>query len=199
MYKEYNDQELIYLIGENNEEATNIIYDKYKSIIDIKVRKYLVQSKKVGLEYNDLFQEGMLGLSEAIKCYKGKKDTQFSSFANLCIDRQLYSAFIRANRKKHSALNESFSLDFTFEEDGKSLIDFLFDKNSDPSIKFDDKEFKNELMLFIKDNLTQLERNVLNLRLKGFEYKEIAKMLNKSYKSIDSAIQRIRIKIKKLY
>ena len=28
--KEYNDQELMYLIKENNESALNILYEKYK-------------------------------------------------------------------------------------------------------------------------------------------------------------------------
>jgi DNA-directed RNA polymerase specialized sigma24 family protein len=37
---------------------------------------------------------------------------------------------------------------------------------------------------------------VLSLRLKNFDYKEIALKLNKSYKSIDSALQRVKNKIK---
>ena len=40
MYDDYNDQELLYLICESNEDATNILYDKYKKIIDMKVNKY---------------------------------------------------------------------------------------------------------------------------------------------------------------
>ena len=30
MYDDYNDQELLYLICESNEDATNILYDKYQ-------------------------------------------------------------------------------------------------------------------------------------------------------------------------
>lgn len=196
MYKEYEDQELIYLIAESSEEASDILYKKYKNLINLKVKKYLAQAKKVGLEYNDLFQEGMLGLNEAINDYKDMKNTKFSSFANLCIDRQLYTALAKAGRKKHSLLNDSFSLDFTNEDDDKPLMNFLFDKTNDPSIKFDDKESQKYLIKFLKDNLTPLEKSVLSLRIKGYEYKEIAQILNKSYKSIDSALQRIRNKIK---
>lgn len=196
MYKDYNDQELIYLIGERNEEASDILYNKYKNLINLKVKKYVNKAKKVGLEYNDLFQEGMLGLSEAIKCYKDIKNTKFSSFANLCIDRQLYSAIVRADRKKHTILNESYSLDFETVEDGKSLLDFLFDKNSDPSLKIEYSESKKYLLNYLDSNLTELEKKVLELRIKGYEYKEIANKLDKSYKSVDSALQRIRNKIK---
>ena len=31
--KEYNDQELMYLIKENNESALNILYEKYKEVV----------------------------------------------------------------------------------------------------------------------------------------------------------------------
>lgn len=198
MYKDYNDQELIYLIGENSEEATKILYDKYNYLINIKVKKYLVLGKKMGLDYNDLFQEGMLGLSEAIKGYKDGKATKFSSFANLCIDRQLYSTLARAGRKKHTILNESFSLDSSPEDDEKPLIKFLFDKSSDPSLKFENNESKSNLIFELNNNLTPLEKDVLDLRIKGFEYKEISKKLNKSYKSVDSSLQRIRLKLKKI-
>ena len=198
MYKEYNDQELIYLIGENSEEATKILYDKYNYLINMKVKKYLVQGRKMGLEYNDLFQEGMLGLSEAIKGYKDGKETKFSSFANLCIDRQLYSTLARAGRKKHTILNESVSLDTSPEDDEKPLIKFLFDKTSDPSLKFENNESKRNLINELNDTLTPLEKDVLGLRIKGFEYKEISEKLNKTYKSVDSSLQRIKLKLKKL-
>ncbi len=196
MYKDYDDQELIYLIAESNESASNILYKKYEGLISLKAKKYLNLAKRYGLEYNDMFQEGMVGLSEAIRCYKEQKDTKFSSFANLCIDRQIYSALSKASRKKHTLLNESFSLDLTIEDDGKPLIDFLFDKDSDPSIKLENEENRKNLMEYLNNNLTGLEKNVLNLRLNGFEYKEISLLLNKSYKSIDSSLQRVRIKLK---
>ncbi len=196
MYKDFDDQELVYLIGENNEAANNILYKKYERLISLKSKKYLNLAKRYGLEYNDIFQEGMVGLSEAIRCYKEQKETKFSSFANLCIDRQIYSTLSKASRKKHTLLNESFSLDFTIEEDGKPLMEFLFDKNSDPSIKFENEENRKSLMEYLNANLTDLEKNVLNLRLNGFEYKEISVLLNKSYKSIDSSLQRVRLKLK---
>ena len=75
-------------------------------------------------------------------------------------------------------------------------MDFLFDKNSDPSIKFDNGEAKRDLIEFLCNNLTSLEKQVIDLRIKGFEYKEMSKILNRSYKSIDSALQRIRKKVK---
>jgi RNA polymerase sporulation-specific sigma factor len=198
MYKDYNDQELLYLVGESSEEATDILYDKYKEKVSIKVKKYISYAKKMGLEYNDLFQEGMVGLSKAIKSYSEQKDTIFSTFANLCIDRQIFSALAKARRKKHEFLNESLSLDFVIDDDGKTLLDCLFDSGSDPSLKLENDEKRKALYENLDNELTSLEKSVFDLKVAGFEYKEISKILNKSYKSIDSTLQRIRIKVKKL-
>lgn len=197
MYKEYNDQELIYLIAENNEDASNILYNKYKDIVNMKAKKYMVYASKVGIEYKDLVQEGMVGLSEAIKCYSDHKDTGFATFANICIDREILSILKKMGRKKYSSLNDSLSLDYKIDNSGKTLMDILYDYASDPSIKIDKEEKLKELYERLYKELSPFEKNVFDLKMCGFEYKEIGNLLNKSYKSIDSALQRIRVKVRK--
>ena len=198
MYNDYNDQELLYLICESSEDASNILYNKYKGIIDIKVNKYKNLGKKVGLEYNDLFQEGMVGLSEAIKNYKDNRDTKFASFANVCIERQILSVLSSAQRKKHSFLNDSCSLDSSIDENGRTLLDVLLDDTFDPSIKVENDEERELLYNSIYKEMSDFERNVFDLKVLGLEYKEIAALLDKSYKSVDSALQRIKGKVKKV-
>lgn len=198
MYDDYNDQELLYLICESSEDATNILYDKYKSVIDMKVSKYKNFGKKVGLEYNDLFQEGMVGLTEAIRSYKDNRDTKFASFANVCIERQILSVLTTAKRKKHSFLNDSCSLDTSIDENGRTLLDVLFDDTFDPSLKVENDEAKEILYNSIYKEMSDFEKSVFDLKVIGLEYKEIAALLDKSYKSVDSALQRIRSKVKKV-
>lgn len=198
MYNELDDYELIYLVGENNENATNILYEKYKVVIELKAKKYLKYGKKLGLDYSDLFQEGMLGLSEAIKSFNDNKNAQFKTFANLCIERQIFSLLKKASRKKHALLNDSISLDEKINEDDNTLLDVIFEKGTDPKELIEYKDNKNELFNKIEKDLTDLEKEVLYLKMNGFDYKEISQLLNKSYKSIDSAIQRIRVKVRKI-
>ena len=50
----------------------------------------------------------------------------------------------------------------------------------------------------INKDLTKLEQEVFHLKLKGYDYKEIAKRLNKSPKAVDNTIQRIKVKIKNI-
>jgi RNA polymerase sporulation-specific sigma factor len=198
-YEEYNDFELLYLTCSENEAAYDMLYKKYKPLVEIKAKKQLYCVKNRGLDLNDLVQEGMIGLSEAIRDFKTQKDVKFSTFANMCIERQINTAITKANRDKHRLLNESLSLDDKVSDGDKALIDTIFDKrDSDPSNYIVSMESKQEMYSKISSMLTPFEMEVLSLRLKSFDYKEIATRLNKSYKSIDSATQRIKAKLKSL-
>ena len=84
-YKTLNDNELVYLCNENNEEATNILIDKYKSSILSILREYLKEYNVVGIEVADLYQEGLIGLIHAIDSFDEKKDVTFYTYANACI------------------------------------------------------------------------------------------------------------------
>ena len=63
---EYNDFELVSLIRENNEEAREILYNKYKPIIVKKSTDQIYKLGSYGMEINDLIQEGYIGLDNAI-------------------------------------------------------------------------------------------------------------------------------------
>ena len=60
-----------------------------------------------------------------------------------------------------------------------------------------DLETQENLLNKVKNNLTEFEEQVFELHISGFKYKEIAEMLDKTPKSIDNTIQRIKTKIKK--
>lgn len=60
------------------------------------------------------------------------------------------------------------------------------------------KERKQEIIKLAEDELTGLEQQVFELKINGFEYKEIALILDKDVKSIDNALQRIKLKLKRI-
>jgi len=140
----------------------------------------------------------MIGLSEAIKGFNDQKEAKFSTFANLCIERQIFTALKKASRKKHDVLNSSLSLDSTYNDDNTSLIDFILDTSKEPAIYIEDEETRENLYNEIIKTLTDLEKDVLILKINNFNYKEIGELLNKSYKSIDSTLQRIKTKVLKI-
>lgn len=197
MYDDYNDNELIYLFYDFNEEANRILHEKYYKIIKIKVAKYRALAKRIGLDTCDLMQEGLLGLEEAINSYRDNKDMKFSSFANMCIERQILSVVNYHSRKKHTFLNDSCSIDAE-DEKGRTMLDYSLKSDIDPLMMMEKEEEKNSIYDLMTKDLSKLEKEVFELKLNGLDYREIARLLNKSYKSIDSALQRIRVKLKKI-
>lgn len=195
-YKEENDSELIYLVSENNDEAKELLFKKYKPIIEIKASKYKNFVESNGYDYNDLVQEGMIGLSQAIRDFSEAKNVKFVSFANLCIDRQMSSFIRNISREKHKILNNSISIDTSTNTAGRPLIELLLDnKNINPEDSFIEMESKEELYRKIDKMLSDQERDVFYLRIQGFTYKEISLLLNITEKSVSGTIERIKIKI----
>ena len=47
----------------------------------------------------------------------------------------------------------------------------------------------------MNDKLSAFEREVLQLYLSGFSYRDIIDKLNVSYKSVDNALNRVKVKL----
>ena len=196
MYKDHNDYELLYLVSENNEDAKEIFFDKYKSIVELKAKKLYPYVMNKGYELNDLIQEGMIGLSQAINDYKEQKNVQFSTFASICIERQIMTFVRDVNRQKHKILNDSLSIDSTIDKKGRPLTEIAFDeKNRNPEDSLIELDEEVEMLDITISVLTDKEYEVFELRLQGFSYQEMALLLNTTRKSIDGTISRIKSKI----
>ena len=198
-YRDWNDYELISLAQEHNEDAVNILHEKYQPLINKKSRKFFKYLQNKGVELSDLIQECTIGFEEAIQNFNSSEDVSFYTFANVCMDRQLMSELTRQNRDKYKFLNEAVPLETINEDnDTSNLIDFIQDNTNNPELGLlFDEEFK-ELYAKISKQLTELEECVFKLKLQAFSYKEIADILDKDEKSIDNAIQRIKTKIKNM-
>ena len=70
---------------------------------------------------------------------------------------------------------------------------------SSPEQQFIDREEEQERLERINRRLSLFERKVLKLYLDGYSYQEIGVRLNKSAKSVDNAVQRIRRKVEAYY
>lgn len=188
-YNDFNDYELLSYISENIEEANDIILKKYYPLVTSLASKMYNYASNCGIDKVDLIQEGMVGLTNAINTFKDQKDTSFYTYAKTCVERNLISFLISANRKKHQILNESVSYD-----NPDLIIDKILKDDSDPLDIMINKSEEELIENKIKNKLTSFEYQVFELMLSGFKYKEIADILDKDIKSIDNAIQRIRTK-----
>lgn len=194
-YDDINDYEVLSIVADN-EEATELLFNKYKPLIIGLAKKVYGMAQNTGFDLNDLIQEGMIGFSTAINTFDESKDATFFTYAKTCIERRLYSLIKSANRFKHQILNESYSVE-DLANDNKSLENLLEDSTSNPENKLIDNENAKELIRNIQTQLTSLESAVFELKISGFTYREIAEILGKDSKSIDNAISRIKAKVQK--
>lgn len=198
-YRDYNDFELLSYVSEQNEEANEVLFEKYRPLIVATANRLYYYCKNTGLELNDLIQEGMLGLNLAITSFDNDKETSFYTYAKKCIERKIISLIVGAHRLKHKFLNESLSFELS-DEGCETYISEknLGDNSYNPESILLNSESAEELIKEVNKQLTDFEIQVFELKLNGFDYKEIAEILDKDTKSIDNALQRIKSKLKKI-
>lgn len=197
-YRELNDNELVYLCAENNEEAMNLIVNKYKNCILMILKEYLKEYNIIGVEVADLYQEGLIGLMHAIHSYNSTRDVLFYTYANACIRTSLMSAIRQTFRQKNRILNYSYSLDKIFEDSGDNFYEILKDESYEPNKLLLNSEEESELINKLKDKLSKSELAIFELRLKGLSNGEIASLIDKDTKYIENSLFRIKRKYKEL-
>lgn len=198
-YDRMTDEQLLCDYKKGNQEIMDYLMVKYKSMVRKKARAMYL----LGGENEDLIQEGMIGLIKAVRDFDLTQKTSFSSFAELCVSRQMYSAIEASNRKKHLPLNSYVSLYEDSEQVGEGrslpLIDTIkSSKENDPEVLYFGKEYTEAFAEQLKELLSPLENHVLYLHLMGTDYRTIAELLGKSPKSVDNALQRIKTKAQKI-
>jgi RNA polymerase sporulation-specific sigma factor len=191
------DVELVERSRNGDERALEALISRYRNFARSKARSYFL----AGSDKEDVVQEGMIGLYKAIRDFDLKQETPFRAFAELCISRQILTAIKTANRQKHQPLNSSLSLDapaYGDEQGDRSVGDNLqASPLMDPAEMVISAEEIEAIRDSMRDNLTELESDVLRLYMDGKSYEEIAGALGNHVKSIDNALQRIKRKLQR--
>ncbi len=191
-YMEFTDEELVERIRRQDPAAMDYLLDKYRNMVKRETREIYI----IGADSEDLMQEGMIGLFKAIRDYNEDKNCSFHTFASLCVKRQICTAVTTSNRKKHYPLNHYISFYSQDEETNSSVMDVLAAaENSNPEANLLMQEQMGGLVNKMDTLLSKYERRVLELYLDGLSYGKIAEELDKTEKSVDNAIQRIRRKM----
>ena len=195
--KEYPDNELLYLVSEKNEDAINLLYEKYKYIVDITVNKYIRSAYALNVDMDELYQEAYVGYADAIKSYNDDKKMQLRSFISLCVERRLQNFIRRNNTSKIKVLKEAYSFDNEIGDD-LTLADIVGDNRNNPEVIKEEKESLKKLRESIDAVLNSSEKEVFKLLLNDFSYEDIAAILGINLKKVYNIVYRIRAKIKDL-
>lgn len=187
---------LIVKAKQHNQEAMEELLRVFKPKVIAISREYFL----VGAEFDDLIQEGMIGLYKAINVYDETKNHNFSAFASLCIHRQLQNAVKNANRKKNTPLNSYLPIKYydgsSSSEEDNVLKLVIVDDNSDIEKNYIDKEMNTVVISKVKDILTDEQFEILKQFLNGDSYSAIAKQTEMTAKQIDNMLQAIKKKLR---
>ncbi len=200
--KRMDDSEILDIIhsdSPDSETALDFFMEKYKSLVLHQARSLFL----VGADKDDLLQEGMIGLYKAVREYNTDKSASFYSFAKTTVYHQMCNAITASTRQKNQPLNEYVSFYAPlpaepWDSGTASLIDTMEASGvSNPEDFIIDKENVSMIEYGLGKLLSPFEKSVYNLYVTGLDYKQIGNKLNRSQKSIDNALQRIRGKLTK--
>ena len=187
-YDDRTSQDLAQTATNGDPAAEEALVSEYSQLVRACARPYFL----AGGDGEDLIQEGMLGLLSAVRTFDPAKGVKFSTYAEFCVRRRIYSAIRAASGYKHTPLNSYISLESQqLDENSTQSAYFL----RDPEDFVIARESVGEVEKLLYGSLSRFESAVLELYLEGMSYKDMAARIGKSSKSVDNAVQRIRRKL----
>ena len=193
-YQKAPSEDLALLAKDGDKKAEEEIISRYIPLVHKIANKYFIR----GGDKDDLVQDGMIGVWDAIKGYDEIRNGDFTKYLGMAIDNRLKVSVRADNTGKNSIINQATSMDTQIdngEGEGRTLGDTLGSKG--PSIEEDylGREGARKLMDFMK-SLPSKERDVIFRFVNGSNLREIAADTGMSYKSVENALMRARNKIK---
>ncbi len=192
------DLELIQRIRAEDEEARDLLVVKYVPMVKYIIRNYYSSF----LDFEDLLQEGLIGLLSAIEEYRPEEyDVKFSTFAYICIIRRVYNVIKHTSGNKHRLLNEATSLQAPVGADeNRTIMDFVSDGayQVDPELILEERLINEIIGRVLKNHLSLLEYAVITRFLQGYTASEIEQEMGVGLKVIDNARTRVKAKLRRI-
>lgn len=178
------DVQLARLAASGDNDAFEEIAGRYAGLLECIASGFKVD----GFDMNDLMQEALLVLYSVCRTYDEKNGASFKNYLSVCAKRRFISILRRQNSqvKKTAGVVSYESLDNICERE---------DPRQNPEQRVYDRERFKELLERLQNELSDMERNVLTLRVAGMSYSQIAEKLGISEKSVENALARLRRKL----
>lgn len=172
MYK-HNDYELINLIREGNQDALEIMFEKYKPLLYKTIHKFNLM-----YDVEDMYQEGLLMLYKSIRFFDFDNGKTFTRYFQLNLTRKFVS--IVTKRVRRSEIMEK-------------NIHYIYEQNR---VKVDKNPMTDIYLEEIEKILTKNEFLVYTLReLNNFSVQFITENYELSEKTVYNSVYRAKKKI----
>jgi RNA polymerase sporulation-specific sigma factor len=173
-FRNYNDFEIIDLINQGNEEALELMFEKYKYLVAKKISHFNLTD-----EFDDCFQEGMIVLYKSVRKFNDSHNKSFTRYFETNLEHHFIS-IVRSRRRRIRFMTEKLPrlVEYEVEEKEREI--------------YTPAEIESALAL-----LSEFERAVFQARfIEGKDVNETALQTGSTVKKVYNAADRIRKKIK---
>lgn len=179
-----DDIQLIERIRKGDVNAVEELMEKYKALVNKLSRVFFVK----GEDIEDIAQEGMIALYNAVLTYDAASNIAFSTYATSCIRNRIMDCSRHSKRNKNKPLTDSVPISVL---DDRKIAE---QSPEDIAIRAEDDR---RLRAIIEKGLTATEKQILDKYYEGMSYREIADEIGKNTKYVDNVLQKIKRKLKK--
>lgn len=196
-----SDYELIYYVRQNDEEYQSLLIQRYHRTIWAIIHSLVPSPKPSYIDLDDLYQEGMIGLLEAVNNYKENMDASFGTFARVCVEREIRSLLRKYRSGSYSLLSNAVSLDMSVSEDENIVLmdTVACTKNDFNPVYATYVSWAQDQVPLIRKILSDLEWKVYQMHCLGYSYREISEAVSCSEKDVDNILQKIKKKLPTLF
>lgn len=188
------DYEYIYMFRQGSEEARKYIIKKFDRLLWKTSFNLYASQRPQGIQVIDLYQEGIVGLIEAVFCFREDMEVGFAHYVSICVETHIRSALRKCRSNSYRLLDTSNSLDMNVAEDN-SLTRYdvigIDDPRLDPAYQAMLSEGR-VLLNKVLGGISVEERSIYDLWIEGYSYREIADKCNSTSKFVDNTLQKIK-------
>ena len=160
----HNDYEIIFLIREGNEEALQLMFDKYKPLIYKKISKF-----NLSYAFDDMYQEALMVLDKSIRCFDDQYNKSFTRYFEQNLERKYISIVsMQVRRSQIFKGNEQYIYENNQAVESNSVYyELMLDEISKVLTKKENlvytlRELKNYSIAYIKQEYQLSDKVIYN-------------------------------------
>jgi len=165
VFEGHNDFEVLYQIREGNEEALQLMFRKYKSLISKKIYKF-----NLAYEYEDIYQEGLMILYKSILAYNEEFSKTFPRYFEMNFERKLMTIVTKKRRRSEIfSSNELYIYEHNHNTTANSVYFELYKKEIEKVLTKEEylvytlRELKNYSINYISSNTSLKTKQIYNI------------------------------------
>ena len=180
---EISDDYLICLYRENNDDAKKELCDRYTNFI----YGIIVGVQKIWgyyLDFEECFQEGFLSFLKCIDRYDNEKGS-FYFFVKTTIERKLLYRLDKERQESNYVPLDKF----IYKDGDETLVDYVSEDKGE-------QEYDCSIYDKATSRMDEICRKIVELRIDGYSYSEIAQILGVNKQSVYRQVVKIKNIIK---